>query len=80
MKCFKPSYWRKCYYVTGFDQSNHEYRVDAKPYFVEIMKLYGTGNKAKYWHLGILALLILLLWHGNADLERGFSIKKRWNH
>ena len=33
------------------------------------MRSYETDNKAKYWHLGMLAMWILLLHCENADLK-----------
>ena len=78
----KPSYWRKCYELAGLDQQVDDdgadgHQVDAESYWMKVMGIKDEDGKLKFWHLGMLALCVLTIPHGNADPERGFSINKK---
>ena len=77
-KVSKPSYWRKCYDLADLETDvaeSDECEIEVKEsYWMKVMEPKDGDGKCKYWHLGILAINILLLPHGNEDPERGFSI------
>ena len=73
----KPSYWRDCYDMHGLKCHASETKVDVESYWRKVMLLVDEDGKQKYVNLARLALQILLLPHGNADPERGFSVNKR---
>ena len=77
----QPSYWKYAYGLCGIDsydvnEDDYRYRrVDE--YWLSIGKLTDdVTGKLKYKNLSKLALCVLVLPHGNAEPERGFSINK----
>ena len=77
----KPSYWKECYDLVGCGKNdvndNPNDVMDVDKYWMKVMKIEDEDRKLKYKNLGKLALIVLLLSHGNADPERGSSINKR---
>ena len=74
----KTSYWKEAYGIAGVtdykcDDSAYK-RIDD--YWVRISELLDENGKAKYPDLWQLVKCIMLVSHGNADPERGFSINK----
>ena len=77
----QPSYWKYAYGLCGiddYDVNEDDYkfrRIDE--YWLSIGKFTDdVTGKLKYKNLSKLALCVMVLPHGNAEPERGFSINK----
>ena len=76
----KNSYWKEAYEIAGItdyacDQNDSSYkRLDD--YWVRISELLDENGNTKYADLWQLVKCVMLISHGNADPERGFSINK----
>ena len=77
------SYWRRAYEMIGiFEEEDDDNDNDKKvakridDYWVEVCGIRDETGKKKYSNLWILVKCIMLISHGNADPERGFSINK----
>ena len=72
------SYWQEAYREAGVENTTTtttEYkRIDV--YWRSIGELLDSSGKRMFFHLSVLAKTLLLLTHGNADPERGFSLNK----
>ena len=73
----KASFWATCYeksdVVPDFNPSN----VDAEAYCNKVSFILNEDGNPTYCQLSKLALMILLLPHGNADPEWGFSVNRK---
>ena len=73
----KPSYWRMCYELAELGPPEDDgYTVEAEGYWLKVMEICDEDGKKKYLNLSLLAIYFLILPHGNADPEKGFSINK----
>ena len=75
----KPSYWRQCYALAGLDRNSPDdgQEVKAVEFWIKVGQLKDVDGNLQYPCLSKMALCVLLLPHGNADPERGFSINKK---
>ena len=73
----KASYLATCYgefdVVPDYDPSN----IGAEAYWNKVSSILNEDGNPRYCHLSKLTLMILLLPHGNAEPERGFSVNKK---
>ena len=79
----RDSYWRRAYEIAGIleeedDDNDNDKKVAKRidDYWVEVCGIRDETGKKKYSNLWILVKCIMLISHGNADPERGFSINK----
>ena len=73
----KASYWAKC--CEEFDAVSDDLtsKIDVETYWRKIGSMVNEDGNPKYSYLSKFALTVMLLPHGNADAERGFSINKK---
>ena len=73
----RPSYWADCYNECDISQcSSDAIKVDFEVYWRKVRCIKDEDDNSKYGNLSNVALVLLLLPHGNSDPERGFSINK----
>ena len=77
----KTSYWRKAYEIAGVGVDSNEVssasttrRIDD--FWFELSERLDDNGKKKFPQLWTLVKCVMLVSHGNADPERGFSINK----
>ena len=73
----KASYWAKCYKKFDAVSDNLTSKIDGETYWRRIGSVVNEDGNPKYSYLSKFALTVMLLPHGNADAERGFSINKK---
>ena len=76
----RTSYWKEAYEIAGIlDLETENKDVGLKrldDYWVAISELCDVNGKKRYNDLWVLVKCVMLISHGNADPERGFSINK----
>ena len=73
----KASYWAKCYEEFDAVSDDLTSKIDVETYWRKIGSMVNEDGNPKYSYLSKFALTVMLLPHGNADAERGFSINKK---
>ena len=73
----RPSYWAHAYSMAGIGfAEDAESKWDFEGYWKAVSNIKDENGNQKYIQLTKLAHAILVLPHGNAEPERGFSINK----
>ena len=75
----KASYWVTRYEEFDVAPDHNPSNTDVEAYWNKVSSMIIEDRNPRYYQLSKLALTILLLPHGNADLERGFSVNKKKN-
>ena len=76
----RSSYWKQAYEIAGIcdddvDENDGQFkRIDD--YWLQISNIRDENGEKKYDKLWVLVKCVMLISHGNADPERGFSINK----
>ena len=76
----KTSYWKEAYGIAGIyddgDNDNDGFFKRLDDYWITVSEILDENGKKKYSDLWVLVKCVMLISHGNADPERGFSINK----